>query len=129
MLIGELAKRANLSRDTIRYYETRGLLPGTSRRDNRYKEYPDDAVRRLTFIKDMQELGFTLRETGELIELFDTGNATCRNTGPHIQQHLQSIDEKIEKLTAMRAHMQETFTACTGNALDDPCTPITETLG
>lgn len=128
MLIGELAKKSGLSRDTIRYYETRGLLPSPIRRDNQYKEYCEDAVSRLAFIRDMQELGFTLKEASQFIELSETGNATCQNTGPLIQAHLHSIDTKIDKLIEMRERINQSFTACEGNALTDSCTPIAEPL-
>lgn len=128
MLIGELVKNTGLSRDTIRYYETRGLLDEPIRRDNKYKEYSDATIPRLDFIKEMQGLGFTLKETGQLIQLFESGNATCQNTGPHIQAHMKRIDDKIERLVAIRERMQESFIACDGNSLDDQCSPITVPL-
>ncbi|MFP6584109.1 MAG: MerR family transcriptional regulator [Candidatus Hydrogenedentota bacterium] len=125
MLIGELVKNTGLSRDTIRYYETRGLLEEPIRRDNKYKEYTEATIPRLDFIKEMQGLGFTLKETGQFIELFESGNATCQNTGPHLQAHMKRIDEKIDQLVAMRERMQQSFTACEGNSLTDQCSPIT----
>ena len=128
MLIGELVDITGFSRDTIRYYETRGLLETPLRRDNKYKEYPKSAVNRLLFVREMQGVGFTLRQIGEFVDLVEAGEANCGNTGPKIQAHMNSIDEKIAQLEAMRARMEELFSSCAGNTLASPCTPIVEPL-
>jgi DNA-binding transcriptional MerR regulator len=128
MLIGELVKSTGLSRDTIRYYETRGLIDEPIRRDNKYKEYSEETVSRLDFIREMQGLGFTLKETAQFIGLFESGMATCENTGPYLQAHMQNIDDKIERLIAIRERLRESFTACNGNGPNDPCSPIVDPL-
>jgi len=67
--IGEVAARAGVNVQTLRYYERRGLLKPPARRPSGYREYSPDAVRVVRFIKRAQQLGFTLDETGELLRL------------------------------------------------------------
>ncbi len=62
MTTGELAKRAGVGVETIRFYERKGLLPEPPRRYSGYREYPEAAVGRVRFIRRAKELGFTLKE-------------------------------------------------------------------
>ena len=128
MLIGEVVKESGFTRDTIRYYESRGLIEEPVRRENNYKEYGQNTLKRLAFIKDMQGVGFTLRETREFLELFDGGNATCENTGPLFRSRLTQIDEKIAQLKRMRSTLRESFEACAGNSPDDACIAVVDPL-
>ncbi len=74
--IGEVALRAGVSIDTVRYYERRQLLPAAARTDGGFRLFTPDAVERVWFIKQAQELGFSLDEIGELLT---TGGAEkCR---------------------------------------------------
>jgi hypothetical protein len=67
MQIGEVAKRTSLTVDAIRFYEKRKLLPMAVRSAGRFRLYEEGAIERLHFIQQMQGLGFSLREVGELI--------------------------------------------------------------
>ena len=69
MRIGTAAAQAGVNIQTLRYYERRGLLPRPPRRTSGYREFPDDAVRIVRFIKRAQDLGFTLDEIEELLRL------------------------------------------------------------
>ena len=62
LTVGELAERAHVNRETVRYYERRRFLPRPSRLVSGYRVFGDDAVRRLRFIRHAQELGFSLNE-------------------------------------------------------------------
>ena len=73
MLIGEVIEQCGVTRDTMRHYEAQGLIEIPARRDNNYKEYSPDTVKRVNFIRDMQGVGFTLRQTRELLALYDGG--------------------------------------------------------
>lgn len=128
MLIGKLAEMTGLSRDTIRYYESRGLIKDPVRRGNNYKDYPSEAVPRLRFVREMQELGFTLRECAEFIELFEEGQAVCGNTGPRIEAHISQIDEKIARLQSIRSRVIEMVGTCQGATAESPCSPIVDPL-
>ena len=69
MRIGAAAERAGVNVQTLRYYERRGLLPRPPRRTSGYREFPDEAVRVVRFVKRAQDLGFTLDEIEELLRL------------------------------------------------------------
>src|SRR5216683_3180414 len=74
MKIGQVATRAGVNIDTLRYYERRGLLAEPERRPSGYRDYPEETVPIIRFIKRAQDLGFTLNEIEELISLRDGGN-------------------------------------------------------
>ncbi len=124
MLIGEVAKQSGLTRDSIRYYEKAGLLPAPYRRDNRYKEYPDDTVQRLTSIKTLQSLGFALGSIRELLELADAGATTCGDVGPTVQRKVRELDGQIAALTRMRSKLDSLFLCCKGARPDAGCAPV-----
>lgn len=121
MLIGQLVDKSGLTRDTIRYYERRGLIETPSRRDNNYKEYAEDSLQRLVFVKRMQMVGFTLAQTGELLELYLAGEGSCGNVGLRLREHLQEIDERIAELEGMRTTLRETFEVCRGSIQSETC--------
>ena len=78
MWIGEAAEQAGVNIQTLRYYERRGLLPKAPRRASGYREFPDDAVRVVRFIKRAQDLGFSLDEVEEFLRL---RRQSARNRG------------------------------------------------
>lgn len=67
--IGEVAKKANVGIETIRFYEREGLIPCPVRLQSGYRQYSEDAVRRILFIKNAKELGFSLKEIAGLFSL------------------------------------------------------------
>ena len=72
---GELAKQCGVNIETLRFYEQRGLLPKPLRSSSNYRLYPHDSVRRVRFIKGAQELGFTLKEIKELLDVYTAAHA------------------------------------------------------
>lgn len=109
MLIGALSKACGLSRDTIRYYEKRGLIdPGEQTNPfNNYKDYPKETLHRLLSIKQLKRFGFTLNEISELLDMLDGDRATCRNVAHKIDEKVLLIDQKIRDLKAIRKQLQE----------------------
>src|SRR6516162_2760787 len=100
--IGQLAQRASVNLQTIRYYEREGLLPEPPRLSSGYRLYSDSMVRRVRFIKRAQEIGFSLAEIRELLSLRADGRRD-RNEVPSIAQaKVNDIDGKIRTLKAMR---------------------------
>jgi MerR family transcriptional regulator, copper efflux regulator len=69
LTIGQVAKEAGVGVETLRYYEREGLVKEPPRRDSGYRQYPEDVVKRIHFIKRAQELGFSLKEIAELLAL------------------------------------------------------------
>lgn len=122
MLIGDLVRKTGLSKDTIRFYEKQGLIKirRQDRRENNYKEYPDTVLEDLYNIKRLKKLGFTLNEIRDFLALAQNEMASCDLMGDAITSKLQSIDEKIAELTALRKMITGVFTDLNGCCNDIP---------
>ncbi len=75
--IGEVAKRSGLGLETIRFYERKGLIEEPPRTDSGYRQFPEDVVARIRFIRRAKELGFKLSEISELLSLRVDPDTTC----------------------------------------------------
>jgi DNA-binding transcriptional MerR regulator len=107
MRIGQLADRCGLTAKTIRYYESIDLLGEPERTPSGYRDYCDDDVERIRFIRDAQASGLTLDEVHVLLSLKDAGEATCGHTLAFLDRHLAEIDAQIDRLRTARAEMSE----------------------
>src|SRR5215467_12877677 len=96
--IGEVAQRANLSIDTIRFYERKALIPTASRTVGQFRLYTSEDVGRLTFIKQMQGLGFSLQEIKQLLNLRDRGGHACRDVRDLLSSKLTEVRSRIRNL-------------------------------
>lgn len=107
MLIGELVQKTGLSRDTIRFYERKGLISvgRKERRDNNYKEYSDEVLERLFMIKKIKSFGFTLNETDELLEMIGMNTASCSTVSSKMADKITLIDAKIQELMELKKLM------------------------
>ena len=102
LTIGEVAAQAEVHIETLRYYERRGLVERPPRSASNYRLYPEDAVRRVRFIKRAQELGFSLKDIKELLSLRAAPEAGCHEVRAHAEAKIKDIDDKIGSLTAMK---------------------------
>jgi MerR family mercuric resistance operon transcriptional regulator len=127
LTIGELANRAGVGVETIRFYEREGLIAEPSRRPSGYRQFPIEAVRRVRFIRHAKELGFTLKEISELLSLRVDPERTCADVREHALTKIESIEEKIESLAAMKAALERLAASCRGNGPTSEC-PILEEL-
>jgi Hg(II)-responsive transcriptional regulator len=119
--VGQLADRAEVNLATVRYYERRGLIPEPPRRPSGYRSYAEEDVRRIRFIKRAQDLGFSLREIQELLDLRVEPNPTCADIRPQVEAKLTQIAAKIKALQQMQAHLTQLLHTCDGSSLTDPC--------
>ena len=101
LTIGRVAKQADVTIDTIRFYERRGLLPKPQRAANGYRLYPPNTIARLHFIRRAKGLGFTLDEIRALLKLQDAGG-TKADVKALTNRKLEQIDIKITDLQLMR---------------------------
>src|ERR1700720_4241247 len=106
MWISEAAEQAGVNVQTLRYYERRGLLPKPSRRASGYREFPDDAVRVVRFIKRAHELGFSLDEVEALLKLRRHSGRNRKQIRAVAEQRIQQIDQKIAELERMRGALE-----------------------
>ena len=127
LTIGQLAKKAEVNIETIRYYERRGLIPRPSRRESGYRQYTQDAVIRIQFIKSAKELGFSLREIQELLSLRLDPATTCGDLQKKAEIKITDIEEKIKTLMGMKKALITLTMKCKGSAPVSEC-PILETL-
>jgi DNA-binding transcriptional MerR regulator len=110
--IGEVAGRAGVGIDTVRYYERRGVLPPAERRSSGYRAFRPQTVERIIFVKELQALGFTLDELVALLRLVDTNEASCQSARGYAVATLDRIDAKIKALSATRHQLASILDAC-----------------
>jgi DNA-binding transcriptional MerR regulator len=105
MRIGQLAERSGVTTKTVRYYESLGLVDEPARTPTGYREYDDDAVERLRFVRDAQASGLTLSEIQSVLELKDAGARSCGHTRALLERHIAEIDHQITRLHEARAEL------------------------
>lgn len=127
LTIGGVAKRANVGVETIRFYEREGLISEPPRRASGYRVYPESTVDRLRFIKRAKDLGFSLREIKELLELRIAPGATCEQIKGRAKSKIGDIEEKMRTLKRMKQALDRLTEACSGNGSVSDC-PILEAL-
>lgn len=125
--IGEIAERAQVNLQTVRYYEKRALVPKPPRTYSNYRMYPEDTVRRVRFIKHAQELGFTLNEIKELLSLRAAPKTRCAHVRERAEAKVQDINLKIRTLQGMRKALTKLIAECSGDGPATEC-PILEAL-
>ncbi len=107
MLIGEVSKLSQLSRDTIRFYEKQGLIkvrPSDSAYNN-YKNYSEENLEHLLLIKRAKHFGFTLNEISEILHLFQSNGATCSKMQTMISNKIEDINRKIRELEELKGQI------------------------
>jgi DNA-binding transcriptional MerR regulator len=119
MFIRDLARHTGLSATTIRFYETRGLLPSPQRAANNYRQYTPADVERLRFIASARGLGLPLDDIGEILAARDQGIAPCQRVLNVMGQRLQAIDRHIADLLNLRDSLQQLHSEGAALPLDD----------
>lgn len=127
MRIGELAQRAGVGVDTVRYYEREGILPPADRADSGYRRYRPDDVARLQFVRRAKALGFTLTEIAELLALSAQRGADMEAMRTAAETRLADVNAKLAELERIRAGLQTLITACPGHGALATC-PILAAL-
>jgi Hg(II)-responsive transcriptional regulator len=127
MRIGEVASRAGVNIDTLRYYERRGLLEPPARRPSGYRLYGEDSVRIVRFIKRAQELGFTLADVEDLLRLASGGPDSCREVRALASAKIAEMEQRIATLEAMRRSLQSLVKTCNRRRSSREC-PLIEVI-
>ncbi|SRR6266545_379955 len=121
MWISEAAEQAGVNVQTLRYYERRGLLPKPPRRSSGYREFPDDVVRVVRFIKRAQELGFSLDEVEELLHLRRHSGRNRTRIRAVAEEKIRDIAAKIGELERMKRALKTLVHSChEGTTLECP---------
>jgi Hg(II)-responsive transcriptional regulator len=125
MTIGHAARRAGVGVETIRFYERRGLIKQPVRpRNGGYRSYDADVVERIRFIRQAQELGFSLREIRDLLSLRADPAADCGDVRAQAMTKREEVDRKIAQLQHIRAALGELIATCPGGGALRACTII-----
>lgn len=127
LTIGQLAKGAGVKKETVRYYERRGLIAEPPRSQGGYRLYPPGEVARIRFIKRAQTLGFSLREIAELLSLRVDPHSTCQQVKAKAQAKIADIEQRITALREMRRALARLAAQCRGQGPSSAC-PILEAL-
>jgi len=127
LTIGQVADAADVNIQTIRYYERRGLFPTPRRTPAGYRQYAEDAVARLRFIKHAQDLGFSLKEIQELLGLRIRHGAACDTVARKTRAKIGLVQQKIAGLERVKRTLERLAAACAARRPTDEC-PILDAL-
>ncbi|MDQ6827410.1 MAG: Cu(I)-responsive transcriptional regulator [Gemmatimonadota bacterium] len=126
MNIGEAAKGSGVSVKMIRHYELVGLVPEANRTDAGYRQYTDNEVHTLRFIRQARDLGFSIQQIGELLGLWQNHRRPSRQVKALAEAHIKELDQKVHELLAMKAALEHLVQCCHGD--DRPECPVLEAL-
>jgi len=127
--IGELAKLAGVTPDTIRYYEKQQMMEHKVRTEGGFRLYTETDLQRLKFIRYGRQLGFTLDSIRELLSIrIDPAHHTCQESKSIVQARLNEVELRIEELQVMQRSLQRLNDACCGSSHSSVFCSILETL-
>lgn len=121
MRTSELAGQAGVNTETLRYYERRGLLTQPPRTPGGYRDYPPSTVELLRFIKRAQELGFTLDEVEELLDLDTGGPDSCEAARALAEHRRADLERRIHDLQRMHDSLADLVATCDLPRADRNC--------
>ena len=126
MNIGEAAKASGVSAKMIRHYESVGLFPETPRTESGYRQYADQEIGTLRFIRHSRDLGFSIEQIRELLGLWQNRRRPSRQVKALAQAHLRELDAKLSELQAMKGALEHLVACCAGD--ERPDCPIIQGL-
>lgn len=124
LTIGRLARESGVSVETVRYYQRLGLIIEPEKPREGYRVYPADTVSRLSFIKRAQQLGFTL---GEIAELLEMEQGSCEDVRSRAEQKRNQVNDQIRDLIALRDTLDGLIDRCNTDTSSQGC-PIIDSL-
>ncbi|HEV2087460.1 MAG TPA: MerR family DNA-binding protein [Cryptosporangiaceae bacterium] len=126
MRTGEVAAQAAVNAQTLRYYERRGLLAEPVRSPGGYRAYPEDAVRRVRFIKRAQELGFSLAEVETMLHLAEGGPDNCDGLRVLATAKIADLEQRINDLRAIQDALSRLVATCEKPRAERECPILRE---
>ncbi len=127
LTIGEVAKGSGIGIETVRFYERKGLIAEPPRTDSGYRQYPEEVVGRIRFIRRAKELGFALKEISELLSLRVNPDTTCVDVRKQTEFRISDVEEKIRALRRIKTALKKFAASCVGTGPATEC-PILEAL-
>jgi DNA-binding transcriptional MerR regulator len=127
--IGQVAKRVGMTIEAIRYYEREGLLAEPGRLPSGYRQYTEDAVHRLHFVRRAKRYGFTLKEIKGLLALYEDLSATRRDVQNVADEKIAAIETQIRELRATEKSLKKLRALCAGDGPAHDCPILTTIAG
>jgi len=119
LTIGTLAKRTGTKVQTIRYYETIGLMPEPERTEGGQRRYSQAGLDRLAFVRHGRQLGFSLEAIRDLLDLADNPAQSCSEADSIAQKQLKQVEDRIARLEALKVELQRMICECGQNSVAD----------
>jgi DNA-binding transcriptional MerR regulator len=127
--IGDLAKQAGVKVVTIRFYEQAGLLPVCERTACNYRVYAQEHLQRLNFVRRCRELGFSLKQIKDLLQLSAAQSPTCADVCNVAADHFKQVESKISDLKRLAAELRRIASSCDGKRPSAECRLIASLKG
>jgi MerR family mercuric resistance operon transcriptional regulator len=112
LTIARAAEAAGVGVETVRFYEREGLIPQPPRPSSGYRIYPPHTVHRIRFIRHCQDLGFSLKETRELLRLNDEGTQGCDHACKRVDEKIRDLNSRITAMTTLRDNLESLLGHC-----------------
>ena len=125
--IGQVARQAGVGVETIRFYEREGLLEEPARGVSGYRQYTEQVVNRIHFIKRAQRLGFSLKEITDLLLLRVDAHTSCEEVKQRTEAKIAEVERKLVELQRMRQALLQVASLCTGQGPASAC-PMLDAL-
>ena len=127
LTIGQVAKQTGVTVETVRFYEKQGLIAAPQRSESGYRQYSQETVKRVRFIQNAKEVGFTLKDIGELLALRQEPGTSCPDIKLRATQKIDEVDQKIRDLKRIREALTRMILKCGSRGAVSQC-PILEEL-
>ncbi len=119
LTIGQLARRAGIHVQTLRYYEHQGLLAPSGRTAGGQRRYDARAARRLHFIRHAREFGFATEQIRELLDLAGDSSRSCAEIDAIVRRHRELVRRRIELLQQLEGELDRMLSECSGGRVTD----------
>ncbi|GJL83579.1 MAG: MerR family transcriptional regulator [marine bacterium B5-7] len=126
--VGVLASHAGCNIETVRYYENEKLMPAPPRTEGGHRQYSEDHLKRLYFIRRCRELGFPIDQVREMLKIIDEPNHTCGEVKGLTMLQMRQVQEKIDDLTRLMKALSDIFSQCDGGGYTIDNCPIIQAL-
>ena len=124
MKIGAVARQAGITVETVRFYEKKGLLQPPARNESGYRIYSPESLQHLLFITRSKELGFSLKEIKELLQLREAPDTTCTEIKAQAEKKIIEVERKIQDLEQIKEGLIQVTNSCPGAGSLRNCTII-----
>lgn len=121
MKIGELAKAAKCTTETVRFYENQGLLPAPGRNGSNYRSYTRTHLERLRFIRNCRSLDMTHDEIRGLLAAIDIPGGACASSSDLLLEHIEHVSVRLDELTRLKAQLQALYERCGNENAGEMC--------